>query len=342
MDQLTIYTKEDISRLLHVREGETRIGERIRTVPSHGWESRLSEMQAPFVLLGIPEDIGVRANGGIGGTHTLWLPAFEALLNMQDTPELSGEDIIVLGSFDFSSWMSETQGKNGAELRRFVSMVDEVVYPVIRAVVKAGKVPVILGGGHNNAYPILKGVSLAKGQAVHCINLDAHSDYRMLEGRHSGNGFRYARKEGFLERYAMVGLHKSYNSFSVMQVLDADPGLRYITYEDIFLLKKRTFSEALEDAVRFTDPGTTGVELDMDAISGALSSAVTPAGISVTAAREYIYTCAAMRDPAYFHLAEGAIALADGRKDPATAKLAACLLTDFIRARKYFMSTKYA
>ncbi len=34
---------------------------------------------------------------------------------------------------------------------------------------------------------------------INSINLDAHSDFRPAEGRHSGNGFRYAEEDGYLQ-----------------------------------------------------------------------------------------------------------------------------------------------
>jgi formiminoglutamase len=46
---------------------------------------------------------------------------------------------------------------------------------------------------------------------VNAINFDAHSD-RILEGRHSGNGFSYAYEEGFLKKYFIFGLHENYTS----------------------------------------------------------------------------------------------------------------------------------
>nr|WP_233167177.1 arginase family protein [Pedobacter sp. ASV2] len=36
-----------------------------------------------------------------------------------------------------------------------------MVFPIIEKIVAAGKVPIVIGGGHNNAYPIIKGSSLA-------------------------------------------------------------------------------------------------------------------------------------------------------------------------------------
>jgi formiminoglutamase len=47
---------------------------------------------------------------------------------------------------------------------------------------------------------------------VNAINFDAHSDFRILEGRHSGNGFSYAYEEGFLKNILFFGLHENYTS----------------------------------------------------------------------------------------------------------------------------------
>ena len=68
-------------------------------------------------------------------------------------------------------------------------------------IVLADKKPIIIGGGHNNAYGNIKGTSLAIGEPINVINFDAHSDFRPEEGRHSGNGFSYAYTEGFLNYY---------------------------------------------------------------------------------------------------------------------------------------------
>lgn len=59
--------------------------------------------------------------------------------------------------------------------------------------------PIAIGGGHNNAYPMLKGYSLAKKEKINAINCDPHADFRALEGRHSGNGFSYAVNDGYLD-----------------------------------------------------------------------------------------------------------------------------------------------
>ena len=74
-------------------------------------------------------------------------------------------------------------------LSELVNQIDKEVVHTITSIVKTGKIPIIIGGGHNNAYGNIKGTALAKGKPINAVNLDAHSDFRILEGRHSGNGF---------------------------------------------------------------------------------------------------------------------------------------------------------
>jgi formiminoglutamase len=207
--------------------------------------------------------------------------------------------------------------------------MDKVVSPVITAIVNSGKIPLVIGGGHNNAYPILKGCSEALGETLNCINLDAHSDFRRIEGRHSGNGFRYAKTEGYLGRYALPWLHEAYNSATIVEELKCNA--------DIFLQFAEAgsnLSGAIDEAIRFTNGSPTGIELDLDCIAGVLSSAATPSGISAEQAREFLQRCARECHCVYLHLTEGATELRDGRNDPLTAKLISYLLRDFIAARK--------
>ena len=326
-----VYDQDQINALISYRDGETKLGERISLAADGNLHETLRNSTARFVLIGIPEDIGVRANGGVGGAHTLWEPALKALLNIQSTTSFTGEELMILGAFNFEDWMDEAAGVDTGTLRELVARIDGEVYPLISLIVAAGKMPIVIGGGHNNAYPILKGASKALARSINCINLDAHSDYRVLEGRHSGNGFRYARTEGYLDKYAIVGLHRNYNSQSIIDTLSADPGMHFSYFDDILHQEQPSFREAVVHAIDHTKQAPTGIELDMDCIAGVLSSAATPSGINSSQARQYLHWCGQDTQVAYLHLTEGAVALRDGRKDVSTAKLAAYLISDFVR-----------
>jgi formiminoglutamase len=298
------------------------------------------------VIFGIPEDIGVQANYGIGGTSTAWTSFLQAFLNVQSNDFLVGEEIAVIGHFDFGD-IQYLIDKNAQDIeekveayRHAVNSIDEEVESLAKAIVAAGKTPIVIGGGHNNAYPLIKGAAKGLYQAqniplpqINCINLDAHTDFRPSEGRHSGNGFRYAEEDGFLQKYCVIGIHENYLPQNVWLDIVNNPFLDFISYEDIFLQEKRNFIQAVAHALDFTDDNYVGIELDLDSIENSLSSACSPSGIKPIHARQYINLCAAQSKACYLHICEGAVRLSDGRTDPSIGKLISYLVTDFVKGR---------
>ena len=79
MPQLRIYTKQDILSQTKIRRFETKLGERIQVLAdANNLVGSLQQSNARFVLLGVPEDIGVKANHGIGGADSAWLPFIQS------------------------------------------------------------------------------------------------------------------------------------------------------------------------------------------------------------------------------------------------------------------------
>jgi len=325
--------------MLRRREHETKLGERCFCAQSaSNWENALRDSACRFVLVGIPEDIGVKANYGRGGAHTAWKPALESFLNQQSNLFLDGSSVFILGHVQVSDLMEQAATLNTRHsadleaLRALVSALDERVSSVISRIVACGKIPVVVGGGHNNAYPIIKGCSETRQQAVNVINCDPHSDFRPLEGRHSGNGFSYARHHGFLNRYAVFGLHEQYNTAQVLHDFYKQSGnLFFTTYEDIFVRENTSFSAALNHNIGFVKNSACGVEIDLDAITNVPSSAKTSSGLSPVQARQYAYQCGVQLDALYFHIAEGAPVLSHIKADNKTGKLIAYLMSDFMK-----------
>lgn len=323
MDCFKIYSPRDISLLTNLREGELKLGQQVQTVPSI---DAIAASSAQFVLLGIPENIGVRANYGIAGTASAWQPALKALLNIQSTPFLNGNELIVLGHFDFTS----PADAEISSLQKKVAEIDNLVYPIVRKIVEARKIPIVIGGGHNNAYPIIQGLSLAHGNPIDVINLDAHADLRPANGRHSGNGFSYAIKNGYLTRYGIFGLHQNYNNKEILQTIATNQHIYPVFFDDL-LKSDQPILSVWNSLLRKTGP-ITGLELDLDCIENVLSSATSPSGFPLNEIRRLILT--AHKKFSYLHLCEGAVALTDGRRDQTTAKTIAYLISDFIKSQK--------
>jgi formiminoglutamase len=339
MKHLKVYTKEYITGLTRKRISETKLGENVLTIASSQVEDEIKNSTAQFVLLGLPEDIGVRANYGRGGAHTAWHPAFTNILNTQSNEFLTGKEILVLGHIDFDDLMKESEKADVLKLRTLVNEVDNRVSEAVRMIVRSGKTPIIIGGGHNNSYGNLKGAAIGladagkiKDPSINCVNSDAHSDFRPQEGRHSGNGFSYAFHEGYLKSYAVIGLHENYNSQNVLDELKKHyDRIQYSFFEDIFIREELEFKNTVIKAIDFTGDTYCGIELDMDTVQNIPSSAKTSSGISANQARQYITWCAKNTNPAYLHIAEAAPVLSHIKTDNKTGKLIAYLITDFVK-----------
>ncbi|RZJ31400.1 MAG: arginase [Flavobacterium sp.] len=341
MEKLVPFTIYDLAKVTNHRSGESKFGETMLTIPKDASATEfLASCDARYVLLGIPEDIGVRANAGRPGAASAWKSAIKAIANMQHNRFCKGYHILVLGTLDVSAEMHAAQNldyQNTADrklLFELVECIDKEVCHIMSLIVSAGKIPIVIGGGHNNAYGNIKGTALAKGKQVNAINFDAHSDFRILEGRHSGNGFSYAFEEAFLKRYFVFGLHESYTSKKVLKVLKKreDDRVRFNTYDEIAIRREKQFDEEMVQALDYIKDDPFGIEIDLDAIPGIASSAMTCSGFSVEELRRFITYFGQSENAAYLHICEGAPDLAEDKNAHLIGKLIGYLITDFMKA----------
>ncbi len=316
-------SRDYLSSYYSPRSGESKMGDRI---VSTGLDT-LDQMPNSFIILGIPEDIGVRANLGIGGTHTLWEAFLRNFLNLQSNSFLDARNIAILGHIEIGPQDSSEQ--NPYQLREEVSKLDGFVYPILERIFRSGHVPIVVGGGHNNAYPIIKGLSLAEGEAVRILNMDLHHDYRAMEGRHSGNGFRYASHEQYLETYLIWGLSKYYAQQEFLDQWSQREDIFVVFYESMISNTIQTNTDLLQQYLNTIKDKKFGLEVDMDSIENMLSSAMTPSGFTHTEIRQYVRTAAHYR-PYYLHVCEGAEQRSDGLSQPGAGKMASYLVADFV------------
>ncbi len=310
MGFLKIYSEKDVFPFLKKRAGETKFGENVNFVETL---ENLKNHPANYVLLGITEDIGVRANYGNPGTSKAWEAALGSLLNIQHNHLTNAENVILLGEIDCETQMeqaatiSKEEGHYAEELGELVTQIDHKVSEVVKLIVQSGKFPIIIGGGHNNSFGNLKGTSEALQKPINCINFDAHTDFRSLEHRHSGNGFSYAFVDGFLEKYFIFGLHRNYTSEAVFNSIEKNSHrVKFNLFEDISVKQKLSFSEALNDAENFCCSTNFGIELDMDAVEMMGSSAISPSGFSLNDARKFVSYFSKNENASYLHICEGA------------------------------------
>jgi formiminoglutamase len=315
------FQSKELADWFKPRAGEQKIGQTVGC-------GDFTESPARFVLVAVSEDIGIQGNLGRAGAKDAWKSIFAAFLNMQDNRFLKGEDIHLAGVLDINTDLELLDS-----LRSFTSKIDEALFPIIQKIRSLNKIPIVIGGGHNNAFPCLKGCSLASGKGLQALNIDPHADFRALEGRHSGNGFSYAMNEKFLSKYFIYGLHQSYNSEVMLSEMESTGKIGWNYFDEIYVQEKLSEDKAKEQALAYLGNSPTGIELDIDSIVLAPSSAITCSGLSPNQARKLLFFFSNRLNSVYLHLPELAPKLAPKKQQAAWAKLGAYLISDFIKAK---------
>lgn len=350
------YRRDEIARMYSPRAGEVRNGQAISIFESgkyslidseSAFHQFINNQDIKFAFVGIPEDIGVRANYGRGGARDAWRAFLNSFLNFPVNRDLDIARCAILGEVDLtalqvkSDQLSTADPDYVSELRKMCVQVDEQVAPVVESIVAKGIVPVLIGGGHNNAYPAIKGAVHAlrgigmAGDSFGCINIDAHADLRIKEGRHSGNGFSYAIEEKFLDRYCVIGIQEATLSENLReQFIRYDQ--RYVSFEEMMIRNSAPQEAHLKVPLEWVVHGSThyGLEVDLDCVADMPSSAKSPYGFALTDVARLIHQIVSVKPPAYIHFAEGAPSLGvdgDRQVGRALAFLLNGVITELLR-----------
>jgi len=318
--QLITYTKEKIASFTSIRGGETKLGEKLIT--------DYKSASCKYVIIGISEDLGPQANMGISGSRNSFESFVKRFVNTQSNRYLNGESVCIFGEIIQNTNFSTTD-----DARKIIEILDDFVAKTLCPIFESGKTIIVIGGGHNNAYPLLKANFTANKTSMNVVNVDPHADCRPLEGRHSGNPFSYAKDHGFLENYCVLGLHQNYNSEHIYNYLDKNKFM-YTFYED-YLDGKRVLQEDIQTIITSRDHSKNlGIEIDLDCIAYMPSSAYTPSGFSLETIRRYVREIAKQKNISYIHLPEGGPITENEEKT--VGKALAYLVTDFIKSNNSY------
>jgi formiminoglutamase len=314
------FSQEELNQIHSQRPNETKLAERISIAPNLD--------PCKYVILGICEDIGPQANHGFPGSTNAFTAFISRFVNTQSNRFLSGEEIGILGVVK-----QDCQFENISKSRNLVAELDDFVCSILDPIFKKGQIPIVIGGGHNNAFPISQAHFEASNQSLHVINLDPHADCRSLEGRHSGNPFSYGIKEGYINNYTVLGLHENYNSETIYNFLDTHD-CRYTFFEK-YLLDPEKLLEDLNASLNQQSQTSIGLEIDLDAISNMPSSAFTPSGFELNLVRKYIKIAGENTKVKYLHLPEGAPI--NDHENRIIGKTLSYLVIDFIKSNKSYL-----
>lgn len=221
----------------------------------------------PVALLGFASDEGVRRNKGRTGAAAAPAAIRRALGPLAFHPDRTvrdAGDIVVDGDA--------------------LEAGQERVGSVVAALLDAGHLTVVLGGGHETAYASYLGASASAavrgGQRLGVLNLDAHFDLRDEAVPSSGTPFlQMARAEadaGREFRYAVVGISEPNNTKVLFDTADR-LGVRYLLDEDCGAERVRDFVAGF-----LADIDVLYLTIDLDVLPAAVAPGVSaPAAYGV-------------------------------------------------------------
>ena len=304
-----LFNQAQASSFYAKRSGEIRVGE---IVPEN------SVAASKVILLGIEESAGPIANNGFSGSENAWSAFLANFLNTQIHKNFTGKEIAVLGTIK-----NVNPPVSIDEARKQVEELDAFVLEILNQELNQNQIPIVIGGGHNNALPLMRWS--AQTNDIDCINIDPHADCRNTDARHSGNSFSMALEEKTIKSYSVLGLHEAYNNQFILDFLEKHACFH--TYYEDYLLGKSTLLTDFQKRVNELNPiEKIAVEIDMDAIAFMPSSALSPSGFSVDQIRAVCLSLRTLQSKvAYLHFPEAA------PKTPIEQKVVGKALSYFVR-----------
>jgi formiminoglutamase len=224
-----------------------------------------------IALLGYAVDAGVISNGGRSGTND----GPDSIRKMLGPLANHLNDSTSI--YDYGNIVVEDNNIDAAQL-----LMRDTIY----ACLQEQHLPVILGGGHDAAYPHFLGIQkhlVNTGQTIGIINFDAHFDLRpLIDAKgHSGSPFLQIAHQ-FPEQfnYLVLGIQKAANPKTLYKTA-SDVGCNYLEIEHFNLAHWTLVETTITRYLQSVDK--VYVSIDLDGFSSAYApgvSAPSPLGFS--------------------------------------------------------------
>lgn len=279
-----------------------------------------------LALLGLPDDTGVRLNGGRPGAAA-GPSAFRAALATYGTAwDAAAHSSIETRVFDAGD-IEVVPGDDESALFETHARVEAAV----RALHALGLIPICIGGGHDLSLPSITALSKHVGQPVGGINVDAHLDVRERVG--SGMPFRRLIEAGALDPRCFVefGLGRFANDAGDLAWLKAR-GATLVSVDQA--LAGYAEFEVLSKAL--LAPGSSAfLSVDLDVIDSAAApgvSALNPSGLGVALVAKLAEACGERAGVRHFDIMELSPPWdTSGRSARVAAHLLLCFVAGFAR-----------
>ncbi|MBD3167912.1 MAG: arginase [candidate division Zixibacteria bacterium] len=135
-----------------------------------------------IIIIGCPQDIGVRRNKGRPGTANGPVEIRRSLYRFPVPENLRDKLVVDIGDINTDMNLEE---------------IHQILMDTALKILKDGKQLIVLGGGNDISYPDCKALSEISDDML-VFNIDSHFDVREDERTHSGTPYRQLLEEEFI------------------------------------------------------------------------------------------------------------------------------------------------
>jgi formiminoglutamase len=229
--------------LFHSRDDamDRRLGEVVGRTPA-------DYPAADVVLLGCPQDMGVRRNQGRAGARDAPAAIRRILYTFPVTEKISRFSILDAGDIPVDGRLEDIHRRH----RR-----------VVEQILGDGKTVIVLGGGNDISYPDARALAEVAAELL-AFNIDSHFDVRADEPRNSGTPYRQLMEGGFLppENFYELGVKEAVNAPAYRDYVE-QKGVHVFTLED---LRRRDGEMLVSTILKERDADAIFWGFDLDAV----------------------------------------------------------------------------
>lgn len=288
---------------------DTRLGEIVKYHPQ-------DYEPAHAVIVGCPEDEGVKRNRGIPGARSGPGEIRRAFYKLSLNSSLQQQCLFDLGDVKTGATLEETH----ARLRK-----------VVRRILEDGKMGVVLGGGNDISYPDCAALAEVHEEIL-VFNIDKHFDVRDLSPRNSGTAYRQLLEEGLIDprKFYEMGSEEFANSPAYREYLE-EKGVHIFSLD---AMRSHGIQPLFQNILENSSFEGIFWGFDMDAVRDADAPGVSaryPTGLT---AREIIQIAGIAGNATRCGILEFTEVNPETDIDNRTGKLTAILLHTFLSSRK--------
>lgn len=206
---------------------------------------------AEFIIIGCPQDEGVRRNNGRVGAAAAPDAIRQILYHCTAPPELTTGAIVDLGNIIIASTLEETH---------------DIHAKVVTKILADKKRLIVLGGGNDISYPDCSGLSKVHKNIL-ALNIDSHFDVRENKVRNSGTPYRQLLEENIIrpENFFELAIQPFANSEIYWKYLESK-GVSIHTLEQ---LQKQGIKKTLNSILDKNKSEAIFWGFDMDSVRSA-------------------------------------------------------------------------